>query len=125
MSCIGFWIYLRSLSHVYRLREDVSCVMEAHRKLRRSDKRVQDNLVLYSGRAWFADFFQNYVEKVKRDSWAEHRAEISSASGRRKLIRITQTVESTSDAIGMTDMSGRSIYHNHAFINLYGYTLMS
>jgi len=32
-------------------------------------------------------------------------------------------VESTSDAIGMTDMSGRSIYHNQAFINLYGYTV--
>jgi len=40
-----------------------------------------------------------------------------------KLIRISKAIESTSDAIGMADMSGRSIYHNQAFINLYGYTV--
>jgi hypothetical protein len=40
-----------------------------------------------------------------------------------KLLRISKAIESTSDAIGMTDMSGRSIYHNQAFINLYGYTV--
>ncbi|WP_293346996.1 MULTISPECIES: PAS domain S-box protein [unclassified Microcoleus] len=38
------------------------------------------------------------------------------------LLRVTQAVESTSDAIGIADLTGRSIYHNQAFIVRYGYT---
>ncbi|MGL5060022.1 MAG: PAS domain S-box protein, partial [Microcoleus sp.] len=38
------------------------------------------------------------------------------------LLRVTQAVESTSDAIGISDLQGRSIYHNQAFIARYGYT---
>ncbi|MCZ0901775.1 PAS domain S-box protein, partial [Microcoleus sp. HI-ES] len=38
------------------------------------------------------------------------------------LLRVTQAVESTSDAIGIADLKGRSIYHNQAFVQQYGYT---
>ncbi|MEG3896113.1 MULTISPECIES: PAS domain S-box protein [unclassified Microcoleus] len=38
------------------------------------------------------------------------------------LLRVTQAVESTSDAIGIADLAGRSIYHNQAFVQRYGYT---
>ncbi|WP_333278418.1 MULTISPECIES: PAS domain S-box protein [unclassified Microcoleus] len=38
------------------------------------------------------------------------------------LLRVTQAVESTSDAIAIADLKGRSIYHNQAFIQRYGYT---
>jgi rsbT co-antagonist protein RsbR len=38
------------------------------------------------------------------------------------LARISKAVESTSDAIGLADLQGNSIYHNQAFINLFGYT---
>ncbi|MEG4346569.1 PAS domain S-box protein [Microcoleus sp. A003_D6] len=38
------------------------------------------------------------------------------------LLRVTQAVESTSDAIGIADLTGRSIYHNQAFVQRYGYT---
>jgi PAS domain S-box-containing protein len=38
------------------------------------------------------------------------------------LLRVTQAVESTSDAIVIADLQGRSIYHNQAFIQRYGYT---
>ncbi|MEG4801752.1 PAS domain S-box protein [Microcoleus sp. ARI1-B5] len=38
------------------------------------------------------------------------------------LLRVTQAVESTGDAIGIADLTGRSIYHNQAFIQRYGYT---
>ena len=38
------------------------------------------------------------------------------------LLRVTQAVESTSDAIGIADLTGRSIYHNQAFVVRYGYT---
>ncbi|MBW3586920.1 MAG: PAS domain S-box protein, partial [Cyanobacteria bacterium 0813] len=38
------------------------------------------------------------------------------------LLRVTQAVESTSDAIGIADLRGRSIYHNQAFVQRYGYT---
>ena len=37
------------------------------------------------------------------------------------LLRVTQAVESTSDAIAIADLKGRSIYHNQAFIQRYGY----
>jgi PAS domain S-box-containing protein len=39
------------------------------------------------------------------------------------LLRVTHAVESTSDAIAITDLKGRSIYHNQAFIQRYGYTV--
>ncbi|MFM9265283.1 PAS domain S-box protein [Tychonema sp. BBK16] len=38
------------------------------------------------------------------------------------LLCVTQAVESTSDAIVIGDLKGRSIYHNQAFIQRYGYT---
>lgn len=38
------------------------------------------------------------------------------------LLRITKVVETASDAIGITDANNASIYHNPAFINLFGYT---
>ncbi len=40
-----------------------------------------------------------------------------------ELLQVTQAVESTSDAIVITDLKGRSIYHNQAFIQRYGYTV--
>ncbi|WP_293350370.1 MULTISPECIES: PAS domain S-box protein [unclassified Microcoleus] len=39
------------------------------------------------------------------------------------LLRVTQAVESTSDAIAIADLKGQSIYHNQAFIQRYGYTV--
>ncbi|WP_293128807.1 PAS domain S-box protein [Microcoleus sp. bin38.metabat.b11b12b14.051] len=51
---------------------------------------------------------------------------ITDISDRKKaeldLLRVTQAVESTSDAIGIADLTGRSIYHNQAFVQRYGYT---
>ena len=39
------------------------------------------------------------------------------------LLRVTQAVESTSDAIVLADLKGRSTYHNQAFMQRYGYTV--
>ncbi|MEW6494024.1 MAG: PAS domain S-box protein [Cyanobacteriota bacterium] len=39
------------------------------------------------------------------------------------LLSISKAVESSSDAIGITDCIGRSIYHNPAFIKLFEYTV--
>jgi len=39
------------------------------------------------------------------------------------LLRISKAVESASDAIGIADVTGEPIYHNPAFIDLFGYTL--
>ncbi|MDY6964708.1 MAG: PAS domain S-box protein [Halobacteriota archaeon] len=36
--------------------------------------------------------------------------------------RLSCAIESTSDAIGMADVTGRSIYHNRAFVDLFEYT---
>jgi PAS domain S-box-containing protein len=49
------------------------------------------------------------------------------ATGRKltqdKLLRFSQAVESSSDAIGIADLDGKSIYHNRSFIALTGYTV--
>lgn len=39
------------------------------------------------------------------------------------LRRISQAVESTSDAVGIGDMAGHSLYHNRAHLDLFGYTV--
>ncbi|MBE9096737.1 PAS domain S-box protein [Tychonema sp. LEGE 07203] len=39
------------------------------------------------------------------------------------LLQVTQAVESTSDAIAIADLKGRSLYHNQAFIQRYGYSV--
>jgi PAS domain S-box-containing protein len=39
------------------------------------------------------------------------------------LRRISQAVESTSDAVGIGDMAGHSLYHNRAHLELFGYTV--
>ncbi|MGE5655600.1 MAG: PAS domain S-box protein [Actinomycetota bacterium] len=39
------------------------------------------------------------------------------------LLQVRAAVESASDAIGITDWKGKSIYHNQAFIQRYGYTV--
>jgi len=39
------------------------------------------------------------------------------------LLQVTQAVESTSDAIAIADLKGRSLYHNQAFIQSYGYSV--
>jgi len=44
-------------------------------------------------------------------------------SAEEDLLRISKAIESTSDAIGMADITGRSIYHNPAFIDLFEYTV--
>ncbi len=65
--------------------------------------------------------------------WLRHRYQQELAAHRRSsaqliqtqdmLRRISQAVESTSDAIGIGDMAGHSLYHNHAHIQLFGYTV--
>ena len=51
------------------------------------------------------------------------RVERQMARARKELMRIGKAVESTSDAILMVDMTGKSIYQNKAFLELFGYTL--
>ncbi|OKH48907.1 hypothetical protein NIES2101_21470 [Calothrix sp. HK-06] len=42
---------------------------------------------------------------------------------REKLLRISKAVESASDAIIIADPKGNSVYHNTAFIEMFGYTV--
>lgn len=52
-----------------------------------------------------------------------HQQEIARAEAEAHLTRIRKAVESTSDAIVITDLSGKLTYQNQAFLSLYGYTL--
>ena len=54
---------------------------------------------------------------------AKQQLEIRVAERTAELIRISKAIESTSDAIAITDITGKPIYHNQAFINLFGYTV--
>jgi len=66
---------------------------------------------------WTASPFseEGLIYSVGRDITSRKQAELA-------LLRVTQAVESTSDAIVIADLKGRSIYHNQAFIQRYGYT---
>lgn len=56
-----------------------------------------------------------YVSTIARDLSDRKQVEA-------KLLRISKAVESVSDAIGMSDATGQSVYHNPAWNNLFGYT---
>jgi two-component system, cell cycle sensor histidine kinase and response regulator CckA len=53
----------------------------------------------------------------------QRRNRLALASSDLKLRRILQAVESASDAIGIGDIQGTSLYHNRAHIALFGYTV--
>jgi PAS domain S-box-containing protein len=59
---------------------------------------------------------QETNEKLQKEVSDRRRAES-------ELLRVTQAVESTSDAVAMTDLKGLATYHNPAFFNIFGYTL--
>jgi PAS domain S-box-containing protein len=61
-----------------------------------------------------------------------HRAELNAAQAQSSerlakaqtmLRRISQAVESTSDAVGIGDMEGNSLYHNRAHLEMFDYTV--
>ena len=54
---------------------------------------------------------------------ANQRAEAALRAAESTLRRISQAVESATDAIGIGDMEGTSLYHNRAHIALFGYTV--
>ena len=58
---------------------------------------------------------QETNEKLQKEVSDRRRAES-------ELLRVTQAVESTSDAVAMTDLKGLATYHNPAFFNIFGYT---
>jgi PAS domain S-box-containing protein len=64
--------------------------------------------------------------------WAEQKAALEEAqtelkSALEKLeqehLRFTKALDLSNDGIGVTDMTGNSVYYNGAFLNLFGYTV--
>lgn len=56
-------------------------------------------------------------------AWRHRRARRKLEHTALTLARISQAVESASDAIGIGDFEGNSVYHNRAHIQLFGYTV--
>ena len=54
---------------------------------------------------------------------AQHASEANLQTTKISLQRISQAVECASDAIGIGDMEGTSLYHNRAHVELFGYTV--
>lgn len=60
--------------------------------------------------------------KLGQDQWlAANRRERSRTQ--QELLRISKAVDSASDAIAITDADGRHLFHNHAFLTLFDYSL--
>ena len=66
-----------------------------------------------------------WLRRRYRAKWveAQKRAGEQLANAQTMLRRISQAVESTSDAVGIGDMEGNSLYHNHAHMQMFGYTV--
>lgn len=54
---------------------------------------------------------------------AQNQSDEKLATAQITLRRISQAVESTSDAVGIGDMEGNSLYHNQAHMQLFDYTV--
>ncbi|MCT7990110.1 PAS domain S-box protein [Laspinema olomoucense] len=75
--------------------------------------------------------YRNHLEELVADRTAELqrinerlRTEISRREqAQQALIRVTQAVESTSDAVLTIDITGQAIYHNRAFLDLFECTV--
>jgi two-component system, NtrC family, sensor kinase len=57
------------------------------------------------------------INNALKNEIAEHK------KAEEALLRINKAMESVSDAIAIADITGQPIYHNPAFINLFGYTV--
>jgi PAS domain S-box-containing protein len=68
----------------------------------------------------FGWWLQRRYERALR---AREQAEVTLKATEGTLRRIRQAVESASDAIGIGDMEGTSLYHNRAHIALFGYSV--
>jgi PAS domain S-box-containing protein len=69
---------------------------------------------------WALVFSQRRYGRVK-DEFRLHRRSVAGVV--QTLNRIRQAVESASDAIGVGDMQGMSLYHNRAHVELFGYSV--
>lgn len=63
------------------------------------------------------------VRKQQRMLAEQQRANEKLALQGLNLARMQQAIESASDAIGIVDMSGHSLYHNRAHVQLFGYSV--
>ncbi len=79
---------------------------------RRSTVFLVGGICLLVGGTLFVLFFI-YIGRVERQL----------ESVNRELIRINKAVEGASDAIILCDMTGKSIYHNKAFLKLFEYSV--
>jgi PAS domain S-box-containing protein len=74
-------------------------------------------LVLVLGFGWWLQ--RRYEAALRAGGQAENALRVTKGT----LRRISQAVESASDAIGIGDMDGTSLYHNRAHIALFGYSV--
>jgi len=76
------------------------------------------------GERLFVEIHTTEVEYDGREAWISIIRDITERVQTEEVLRrLGRAVESASDAIGMADMTGKSIYHNDAFVELLGYTV--
>lgn len=61
--------------------------------------------------------------RFRAEALRRTQAELALRSAQSNLLRISHAVESASDAIGIGDFEGNSLYHNRAHVALLGYTV--
>jgi len=104
---------VKSMGAAINAVEATDTVQQCDYPLQVADKELWFNAKVSARKDSLGKF--NGVTTDVRDITARKRAE-------EELRRIVWSVESTSDAIGMADVTGKSIYHNEAFVELFGYT---
>lgn len=77
-------------------------------------------IALAAALIWVIGREKERYRRLKRE-FKEHRRSVAGVG--QMLNRIRQAVGSASDAIGIADMQGNSIYHNRAHVALFGYSV--
>ncbi len=96
--------------------EDISERKRAEQELRQYRNHLEELVQLRTReKTRLIISLQETNEKLQKEVSDRRRAES-------ELLRVTQAVESTSDAVVMTDLKGLATYHNPAFLNIFGYT---
>lgn len=118
ISCVSPEVFCRNqLAEQFRLKTCFSIPILTHRS--NGEKEVLAVLIFFKRNASAKD--QRLIQLIEAIA-LQLGALVQRKQTEIELLRIKAAVDGSSDAVGMTDLNGRVIYHNRTMTERYGYT---